>query len=461
MLRLRLIFVFFALAVVGGCASSHRTPPPLILTAAQITASYYPGTPLSGPQAGELKNISFDDSLDVRARWFVLEHFDVTQLPLLASQARLITSRPSGLAVVPAGTLTADARLVWTDVSPDPLLGAGRSAPIGASRGALPSGGTVAFRAIDGAGWADQTLNRPQPRYLEVALTHLAQAGGAGAVQIGFTVQDNPPGAATSGVFQTETAIVEHPLSPAALNLFIAVPFKFTATNTHAVAAILTISPHPADADFAKLVDAAKSELASPRPMENSGPAWAMGLQRAMEALGDPAHRRAALIFLAGQSDADICLDVVCVCDDSMLEQIADSVRKDGPAALQEPTLDQFGWIMDRSSIAAMQPLLAKATLPPELFEVLTLHMGEPGRHAAAVDEIMHAASSKKDLQDRLLAENFIYLEDSSPAARVRSFDWLKARHLEPAGFDPLASPKDRRLALDKALDAEQAGGAQ
>ena len=461
MLRLPLIFVLLPVALVGGCASSHRTPPPLIIPAAQITANYYPGTPLSGPQAGDLKNISFDDSLDVRARWFVLEDFDVTQLPLLASQARLITSRPGGLAVVPAGILTADARLVWTESSPDALLGLGRSAPIGSSRGALPSGGTVAFRAIDGAGSADQTLDHPQPRYLEVSLTHLAQPGGNGAVQIGFTVQDNPPGAAPSGVFQTETAIVEHRLSATALNLFVAVPFKFTATNTQAVAAIVTISPHPAGADFAKLVDAAKSELASPRPLENSGPAWAMGLKRAMEALNDPAHRRAALIFLAGQSDADICLDVVCVCDDPMLEQIADGVGKDGPAALQDPTLDEFGWIMDRSSIAAMQPLLAKATLPPELFEVLTLHMGEPGRHAAAVDEIMRAASSRKDLQDRLLAENYIYLEDSSPAARVRSFDWLKARRLAPAGFDPLASPKQRRLALDKALDAQQAGGAQ
>jgi hypothetical protein len=44
-----------------------------------------------------------------------------------------------------------------------------------------------------------------------------------------------------------------------------------------------------------------------------------------------------------------------------------------------------------------------------------------------------------------------VYLEDASPAARVRAYDWLNGKNLAPAGYDPLGSNKDRRAALDKA----------
>ena len=94
----------------------------------------------------------------------------------------------------------------------------------------------------------------------------------------------------------------------------------------------------------------------------------------------------------------------------------------------------------------------------PELFAVLTEHFGEPGRHSAAVDEIMRGTSSGGELRRKLISENYIYLEDSSPSARVRAFEWLRAQKLAPAGFDPLGSPKQRRQALDQALSA---GGAQ
>jgi hypothetical protein len=126
--------------------------------------------------------------------------------------------------------------------------------------------------------------------------------------------------------------------------------------------------------------------------------------------------------------------------------------------------LEQFAWILDRSAITAMQPKLTTATLPPELFAVLTLHMGEPGRHSASVDAIMRAATGERDLVRRLIAENYIFLEDSSPASRVRAFQWLGSHNVAPAGFDPLAPPRQRRIALDKALDANPnlmpAGGA-
>jgi hypothetical protein len=92
--------------------------------------------------------------------------------------------------------------------------------------------------------------------------------------------------------------------------------------------------------------------------------------------------------------------------------------------------------------------------MPAELSAVLTNYAGEPGRHASSIKEILHGVSSRQDLENRLLAENLIFLEDSSPAARVRAFGWLTARHQAPMGFDPLGSPRDRRNALENGIAA-------
>jgi hypothetical protein len=51
-------------------------------------------------------------------------------------------------------------------------------------------------------------------------------------------------------------------------------------------------------------------------------------------------------------------------------------------------------------------------------------------------------------------------LEDSSPASRVRAFDWLTARGRAPAGYDPLGTPRQRRAALEHGLSTAAAGGA-
>jgi len=62
-------------------------------------------------------------------------------------------------------------------------------------------------------------------------------------------------------------------------------------------------------------------------------------------------------------------------------------------------------------------------------------------------------------LDARVIAENLIYLEDASPASRVRAYDWLQSRGRAPAGFDPLGTPRERRDALEKARSAAAEGG--
>ena len=185
---------------------------------------------------------------------------------------------------------------------------------------------------------------------------------------------------------------------------------------------------------------------------------------------GDP---RASLVYLAGQTKAHLCEDVALVADDATLAALVAQARAvlapPAPAttawtpgavatsAQAMPTgpadLDAVGWTLDKATFVLLGQLVANNKLPTELAGVLSTHMGEAGRHPSSFEEVGRAAAGRADFDNRLVAENLIYLEDSSPSARVRAFDWLRGRGKAPAGYDPLGEPRDRRAALDRAAN--------
>ena len=461
--RLRRFVLLPVICLLGvGCVSQNRRPTPFEIHSAQAITSHYFGTPLSGAVSGDVSKIDFNNALDVRVRWFSLEHFNCDKLPFLASQARLITAKLAGEAVLPSADLTKNVRIAWYrggDATQN-LASANPSRvfEIGQGRAIAPAGVTASFRAVETGGAADETFGRAEPRYIEASVTQTTP----GSVQIALAVQDaeNDSSGTTPAyspeflVYQRESAIVDHPLDSNPLSVLLIVPFRFSGPPNQAVAAWVTISAPNGDADFQKAVASCRNDLETKKP-EEINPLWTLGLWRAMDELNDPARSRAALVYLATQGNAEICQDLAMLADDQLLAQIARAVKAQAPAAINDANLAQYSWVLDRSAVEAMQPLLTRATLPDDLFAVLTLHFGETGRHAAAVDDVMRGASSGHDLQQRLIGENFIYLQDSSPSARVRAFEWLKARNVAPKGFDPLASPRQRRLALDQALAAD------
>jgi hypothetical protein len=454
-----------ALALLSSACASNRQPPPFEIHSAGTLTAHHLGTALSGPVAGKDASISYGDALDIRVRWFALERFDCRDLPLLASKATLITANLVDQAVLPATSLTSNARVGWFESTTAEQAIAdsnpSRSFEIGQLRAALPNGTTVSFRAFDAGGMRDQTLLRPEPRFVEVSLSRIS----AGNPQIALGIEDSADHQSSHsdsstwpvGVYQYEMALLDDPGKGFPQAFLLIVPFRFTGPPNQAVAVFVTISRAGNDAGFKDAVARCKSDLATNQSAVIN-PLWTLGLSRALKELDDPNRRRAALVYLAEQGDARLCEDVAMLADDPLLNQIAVTVKHNAPAAINGGDIGQYAWILDRSAIAALQPLLTKAALPPELFAVLTEHFGEPGRHAAAVDEIMRGTSSGGELRQKLISENYIYLEDSSPAARVRAFEWLGAQKLAPPGFDPLGSPKRRRQALDQALSA---GGAQ
>ena len=79
--------------------------------------------------------------------------------------------------------------------------------------------------------------------------------------------------------------------------------------------------------------------------------------------------------------------------------------------------------------------------------------MAEVGLLGASIPE-EYGGSGGGVIEETLIAENFVSLEDSSPAARTRAFDWLRRRGLAPAGYEPVHSTvQERRAALAKAQE--------
>jgi hypothetical protein len=458
-LRIRPYYLILAAILLGplpGCVTPNQAPGPYTVPSAQTQTACRLGTPLSGPRAGDSSSISFSHALDVRVKWYIFERFDGAALPLLGSQARLIAARLGGLAVLPSGRLTSGARVQWGDEKELTRLLAtaspARKTELMQARAALPSGVTDCFRIVDTAGPVDRTLDRPELRYIEVDIASASPK----SLRIAVCVQDSPDAAAgDTGPYQFETALLDHEFAtPTSQSLLLIIPFKFSGPPNQSAAVLITFSLPCDDPAFKEAIAACKHDLDRGESDIGSGPAWTLGLEQALSALDAPRERRAAMVYLAGQTQAPLCADVAAVCDDAMLAEIAYHIHAAAADALKSDSVDDFSWLLDRSAISAMQGPLFKAQLSPELFEILTLYMGETGRHAAAVDEVMRGVTSRRELERRLISENYIYLQDSSPAYRARAYQWLKARNLAPANFDPLGTPRQRREALDQALSS-------
>ncbi|HPF13861.1 MAG TPA: hypothetical protein PLJ12_06310, partial [Planctomycetota bacterium] len=88
---------------------------------------------------------------------------------------------------------------------------------------------------------------------------------------------------------------------------------------------------------------------------------------------------------------------------------------------------------------------------------LLLRHGGEVGRYPSTIEDAALQSADRETMRKRLLLENRLFLEDSSPSARVRAFDWLVRQGEDLGAFDPLASPSARRDALRVLEDALEA----
>lgn len=181
--------------------------------------------------------------------------------------------------------------------------------------------------------------------------------------------------------------------------------------------------------------------------------------RNALEALALAENRRAALVFLAGATRATFCGDLALVADDAALVELVDTLTR-GAGANAALAVDEtaLGWHLERGAWSFLLAKLdAEGAVPAELRGLALRRAGEVARSSGAIEDLLATCKSAAEFDARLVEENLAYLEDVHPEGRVRAFDWLAARGIEPKGYDPLASREARAKALESA--AERTGG--
>ncbi len=453
------------LAMAGCQANKPEQPAALAAPNVQTHIDYYNGTPLSGPRATAVTLGTPTDTLAVKLQLFAWDHLPAEQMQLVGGAARLIIATRGADPVLPSSQITQGSLIASGDVATK-LIGEldvasnPHSAKIASFDGIVAGGATTVFDAAEGEG-----PSAPR-RTIELRVFREQKPAPADGLQVAITIEDQPGTAPKTASTQpspsrSETALFDRPLQGGADQLVLLLPLQLNGSPANVFVAALSVFPGSNDAGHVKAVadaqktlnDSAAAIAKKPQVGPIEGSEWA-GLESALSAITQPGSRRAALAYLAGQTQAHICLDTTLAADDSTLDTLSQAITKRVADPALPHTTAALSWALDLSAFELLATARMNQTGPhlaPELVAVLTLYGGEAGRHGSTLEEIVRHLSSRQDLENHLIAENMVYLTDSSPSARVRAFDWLRSRSLAPAGFDPLGPIKQRREALDRA----------
>jgi hypothetical protein len=153
---------------------------------------------------------------------------------------------------------------------------------------------------------------------------------------------------------------------------------------------------------------------------------------------------------------ADVTLEASLLLGDNDLPPLATAVAGALGAAPADAEAAQLAWLADRATLAALAKPPGGGEVAPAVRAMLSARFGEVGRDAGALAELAAASPSRADFDARVRAENVILLDDASPAARVRAFEWASRRDAKGAlkGYEPMAPPSQRRQAIENYLQS-------
>jgi hypothetical protein len=466
--------------------------------ASGVQITHYIGTPLSGPTFTKPTAFQASDAFAVQVEFVGLEKMTPLLGTPLAGKARMVVQSGRDHPVMATEFLLRGVR--WLELK-DPATfagaispAAGRSVEIAKPRGALPANVTAVFTLVDSIGLENAASNSTIHRQIELdvyrgannhLLVGIAIADLADQVPDKTDLEEHksekkekptaaPPGKANRTakapaaapravtappVFQRELAIVDlPPLSSGGETAAVIIPIHFAHTDTTAIAAVLTLMPAAATPEHIAAASRCADDLQrssdavanSPQQLTIVSPQWSQ-YRVALDALTQSTRRRAALVYLAGQTNAPLCRDVALAADEPTLDRLSAEVRRAiaNPGAGATPSGEELGWTLDRTTFEMIAAMMNDAKLPLELSAIITQAAGQAGRDAGSIAEVSHSLATRAQFNTRLQAENLIALEDSSLTARVRAFDWLAARGEAPPGYDPQGTRKQRRAALE------------
>ena len=177
-------------------------------------------------------------------------------------------------------------------------------------------------------------------------------------------------------------------------------------------------------------------------------------LRRKFRQLESVDDRRSAVLFLAIGTRAELAADIALIGSDEVIDRFAEqTVRlgRDDPVQSAEAVR----WRLERMAYVALAEANDREALSTGLRAVLLRYTGEVGRFPAMLLDAAEDCKDQQAMSAWLIEANRGFLESSSPASRVRAYDWLAAQDLAPADYDPFGPLDERRAALERS----EAGG--
>lgn len=444
----------FCLFVLSGCQFGHRPPPPLQNPMAKLSVDEYSGSSLSGPLGQSAEQADLASAWSIQTKVFAVKTLPQSGFDPVGPLARLILNDGRSELITPSTRLTYSARIRilkpkerFDTTTNDPS----QQIDLGTLLAHVAPGTTAAFNIAQPAASIDSS-NRQR------ISVEIDRAKGEDGYDLSLTSFDRQ----SSGAMQVvREMLVIHRLPSAANQDHVAlgVPMNFTASKAAGIVIDVSIDTRAPDArSIAELktkLDASASSVAEKlkaQPQDAADLDVAAALNSLARTNDSP---RASLAYLTQISGARLSESVVLVADRQLLLLISKAIREAIPrlAARDRHTV---GWMLDRATIKTISSLKedqAAQMLPP-VQGALETFAGQAGYELDVLQSLADKSTSSSDLYNHLVAEHLIYLEDNSAAARVRAFDWLRARGAAPPGYDPLASNRARREALDKMQEA-------
>lgn len=219
-------------------------------------------------------------------------------------------------------------------------------------------------------------------------------------------------------------------------------------------------APPPGSAEVQPSAAELQTVGVSPVPKNAESPSAVPGMAPALLGLASPPEQRSSLLFLAQLCGSELVEDLALSSSYADLNAFAEMLLPRLKAMEGKVDTAGLAFLLERNAYYFLNGLALKDKLASELKAIVVKHTGQGGWQPGSLEDILITSRTVDELHARIVEENYIALEDSSPAARARAFDWLAAQGKAPEGFQPLGPIKERRQVLDKFLEAAEAAAA-
>ncbi|MCB9897682.1 MAG: hypothetical protein H6825_06745 [Planctomycetes bacterium] len=457
--------------LVAACGPEPRPEYRPYATPIELDAA--PGSPLTGPTAGPLPSDDPDAALRLHVGVLGLADADTTSTSPLDAKVVLVVARPDATPLRPTTSGDQGLRLAAGDER-DALASAielgelGRVDLLAEATAAVPLGAMVLLTlgdpddprtALTFAVWREDA-----PRLAVLARRPSLPTDPLGAADDALDAmrddaprKPRPTRAPSPSEWPLQVAVLSPTVLPTGGRCSIVVPRPQPGWPNASLVVQLELTAAPRRGDEERADHEAALQLCRDlcaRAVEHVATRSrvpATGLSGALSALSSPARRGPALVYLASSTGARLAEDVALAGDSLLVSDVAHDV-------LAEPVTDaELGFRLERSALLRLADRAENGEMPPAQDALLTLGAGQLARDPAVLTELVAQAVDLADLRALLVDENLAFLEDAEPSARVRAYDWLDARDLAPAGYDPLGPRDERRAALDAWLEQEDA----